>query len=106
MEMEDEEGCDISNLTDLSQAAGCSNVKCESCSGAGSCPCRFCNGTGLFTVGDEVFYGVEGGGVIGSSMGRGKMAGLGNAAKCKICNEGYEECIQCKGAGWMAGWRV
>jgi hypothetical protein len=29
METDDEEGCDISNLEDLSEAAGCSNVKCE-----------------------------------------------------------------------------
>ena len=159
METDDEEGCDISNLEDLSEAAGCSNVKCEGvrsfrgrgggeegkggareiarqlrpnksqflppklpplltshpsltppppqCNGSGSCPCRFCNGTGLFTIGDEVFYTAEGGGVVGgSSVGRGGTPGMGNAERCRICKDGYEECIQCKGAGWKAGWRV
>jgi len=55
IEMDEENGCDISNVEDLSEAAGCSNVKCETCGGEGKCACRFCHGTGFFTVGDNVF---------------------------------------------------
>ena len=58
---------------------------CPSCHGTGRVECRFCGGTGFFTVGEMV-------------MGGGKV--------CPICNhDGEEECAQCRGSGWVANWK-
>ena len=62
----------------------CSDV-CDMCHGTGRVECRFCGGTGFFTVGEMV-------------MGGGKV--------CPICNhDGEEECAQCRGSGWVANWK-
>ena len=62
----------------------CSDA-CSSCHGTGRVECRFCGGTGFFTVGEMV-------------MGGGKV--------CPICNhDGEEECSQCRGSGWVANWK-
>lgn len=58
---------------------------CPTCRGTGRVECRFCGGTGFFTLGEMV-------------MGGGKV--------CPICNhDGEEECAQCRGSGWVANWR-
>ena len=58
---------------------------CPTCHGTGKVECRFCGGTGFFTLGEMV-------------MGGGKV--------CPICNhDGEEECVQCRGSGWVANWR-
>ena len=58
---------------------------CPTCRGTGRVECRFCGGTGFFTLGEMV-------------MGGGKV--------CPICNhDGEEECVQCRGSGWVANWR-
>lgn len=58
---------------------------CPTCHGTGRVECRFCGGTGFFTLGEMV-------------MGGGKV--------CPICNhDGEEECAQCRGSGWVANWR-
>ena len=58
---------------------------CPTCHGTGRVECRFCGGTGFFTLGEMV-------------MGGGKV--------CPICNhDGEEECVQCRGSGWVANWR-
>ena len=58
---------------------------CPTCHGSGKVECRFCGGTGFFTLGEMV-------------MGGGKV--------CPICNhDGEEECVQCRGSGWVANWR-
>ena len=62
----------------------CSDA-CPTCHGTGRVECRFCGGTGFFTVGEMV-------------MGGGKV--------CPICNhDGEEECSQCRGSGWVANWK-
>ena len=69
---------------DLEDMLSCGGM-CEECDGEGVLDCRFCTGTGFFTVGDRL-------------VGQGKS--------CPVCGGcGEEECKGCMGRKWVARWR-
>mmetsp|Transcript_33525 Transcript_33525/g.41067 ORF Transcript_33525/g.41067 Transcript_33525/m.41067 type:complete len:145 (+) Transcript_33525:75-509(+) len=69
---------------DLIDIRSC-GTKCATCDGEGISECRFCGGTGFFTIGDVL---------------------VGGGKSCLICGGGGEEkCQKCRGNGWIAKWR-
>jgi hypothetical protein len=52
---------------------------CEDCAGSGIRYCRFCRGTGVTSLGEEI-------------------------RACLICKKGREECSSCRGTGHIAPW--
>mmetsp|Transcript_20463 Transcript_20463/g.59330 ORF Transcript_20463/g.59330 Transcript_20463/m.59330 type:complete len:213 (+) Transcript_20463:104-742(+) len=56
---------------------------CEECAGSGRQPCRFCRGTGMFSVGTDI-------------------------RPCLVCSKyairGQEDCSTCRGTGQIAPW--
>lgn len=60
---------------------------CECCQGTGSMECSYCHGTGVLTIGDEVYCSMSG------------------CQYCPICAAtGEVKCKHCKGTGYRAGW--
>jgi len=73
-----------SSECDVEDIRSCSDP-CPTCHGTGRVECRFCGGTGFFTLGEVV---------------------IGGGKACPICNhDGEEECAQCRGSGWVANWK-
>lgn len=71
---------DECDLEDLHSCGG----DCDLCNGTGMVDCRFCAGTGFFTIGRTL-------------MGKGKS--------CTICSgTGEEICKKCRGSGAIAKW--
>ena len=60
-------------------------VACEECGGHGELQCRYCRGTGFFTIGDEL---------------------IGSGNDCPVCKaSGFEVCRPCQGTGAVAKWQ-
>lgn len=58
---------------------------CAECDGTGEKPCRYCRGTGFFTIADEL---------------------IGSGNDCPVCRaKGYERCLPCQGTGAIAKWQ-
>lgn len=63
----------------------CGGRQCVTCQGQGSCPCRFCRGTGQLYLPSSLHT----------------TAFL----SCRICDTtGTESCRSCQGSGWIADW--
>jgi len=73
---------DECDLEDMNTCGG----QCDACDGEGARECRFCGGTGFFTLGNTMY---------------------GKGQDCLICGgEGEESCKECKGSGWIARWKL
>ena len=58
---------------------------CVECEGTGEKVCRYCRGTGFFTIADEL---------------------IGSGNDCPVCKaKGYERCLPCQGTGAIAKWQ-
>ena len=75
--------CEVTGDGIFVQTGGCGQ-SCRDCSGKGCKSCRFCHGTGFFTIGEEL---------------------IGQGNPCPACRSlGEEKCRTCVGTGKIAKW--
>jgi hypothetical protein len=75
---------------DVYEPITCGGHACPSCAGQGSCPCRFCRGTG------QLYLQLA---ATTTTSSRSPFVA------CSVCSAaGYEPCRPCQGSGWIADW--